>query len=351
MIEFKDVSKTYQAKEGPVKAITDVNLTIPDGKIYGIVGYSGAGKSTLIRMLNGLETPTTGKVTVNGQNVSELSGQRLREERLQIGMIFQHFDLLWSRTVLENVEFPLEIAKKGNKKERQKKAEELVKLVGLQGRENAYPSELSGGQKQRVGIARALANDPKILLSDEATSALDPQTTDEVLELLLDINHRLGITIVVITHEMHVIRKICDHVAVLDAGRIVEEGPVLDVFKHPQQAITKRFVNQETSTGSAQDTKTVVQQLLASHPDGVIVKLTFHGDQAKLPIVSEMLRQFPEVDMSIIEGNIHQTTEGSIGSLYIQLEAEQGQQKQIQGALDYLNTMRVETEVINSEQQ
>ena len=171
MIRFKDVSKTYNGKEGPVKAIKDVNLTIPDGKIYGIVGYSGAGKSTLIRMINGLETPTTGSVTVNGQEISQLKGEALREARLKIGMIFQHFDLLWSRTVQENVEFPLEISKKGNKTERQQKAEELIKLVGLQGKENAYPSELSGEQKQRVGIARALANDPKILLSDEATSA------------------------------------------------------------------------------------------------------------------------------------------------------------------------------------
>ena len=328
MIRFKDVSKTYDGKEGPVKAIKDVNLTIPDGKIYGIVGYSGAGKSTLIRMINGLETPTTGSVAVNGQEISQLKGEALREARLKIGMIFQHFDLLWSRTVRENVEFPLEISKKGNKTERQQKAEELIKLVGLQGKENAYPSELSGGQKQRVGIARALANDPKILLSDEATSALDPKTTDE----------------------MHVIRKICDHVAVLDAGTIVEEGPVLDVFKHPQQAITKRFVNQETSTGSADDTQVVVKQLLESHPDGVIVKLTFHGDQAKLPIVSEMLRQFPETNMSIIEGNIHQTQEGSIGSLYIQLTVDNDSQDQIKGALDYLKTMRVETEVINREQ-
>lgn len=349
MIEFKDVSKTYQAKQGPVEAIADVNLTIPDGKIYGIVGYSGAGKSTLIRMLNGLETPTTGEVLVNGQNVSKLSGNSLRKARLKIGMIFQHFDLLWSRTVIENIEFPLEIAKRGSKKERQQKAAELIKLVGLQGRENAYPAELSGGQKQRVGIARALANDPQILLSDEATSALDPQTTDEVLRLLLDIKQRLGITIVVITHEMHVIRKICDHVAVLDAGRIVEEGPVLEVFKHPRQAITKRFVNQETSTGSPTDTATVVQHLLATHPNGLIAKLTFHGDQAQLPIVSEMLRQFPEVDMSIIEGNIHQTQEGSIGSLYIQLETQPDHQEQIQGALEYLRTMRVETEVINND--
>lgn len=343
MIEFKDVSKTFDAKEGQVHAVEDVNLSIPDGKIYGIVGYSGAGKSTLIRMLNGLESPTTGSVTINGTEISGLSGQALRNQRLKIGMIFQHFNLLWSRTVIENIEFPLEIAKVP-KKERIAKAQHLAELVGLAGREHAYPSELSGGQKQRVGIARALANDPEILLSDEATSALDPQTTDEVLDLLLSINQQLNLTVVVITHEMHVIRKICDQVAVLDAGKIVEQGPVLDVFKRPQQTITKRFVNQETGSSNLDDTTVVVSELLTKYPNGVIVKLTFHGDQAKLPIVSEMLRQFPDVDLSIIEGNIHQTQEGALGSLYIQLIADQ--QDSINGALEYLKTMRVEVEVI-----
>lgn len=343
MIEFKDVSKTFNAKEGHVAAVKDVNLSISDGKIYGIVGYSGAGKSTLIRMLNGLEFPTTGSVSINGTEISSLSGKPLREQRLKIGMIFQHFNLLWSRTVLENIEFPLEIAKVP-KEERKRKAQHLAELVGLAGREQAYPSELSGGQKQRVGIARALANDPEILLSDEATSALDPQTTDEVLDLLLKINKQLNLTVVVITHEMHVIRKICDQVAVLDAGKIVEQGPVLDVFKHPQQTITKRFVNQETGSSSLDDTTIVVGELLEKYPNGLIVKLTFHGDQAKLPIVSEMLRQFPDIDLSIIEGNIHQTQEGALGSLYIQLIGQS--QDSLYGALEYLKTMRVETEVI-----
>jgi D-methionine transport system ATP-binding protein len=343
VIEFKDVSKTFDAKVGTVHAVKDVNLVIPDGKIYGIVGYSGAGKSTIIRMLNGLESPTTGSVTVNGSEISALKGKELRDQRLKIGMIFQHFNLLWSRTVLENIEFPLEIAKVP-KAHRKEKAMKLVELVGLSGRENAYPSELSGGQKQRVGIARALSNDPEILLSDEATSALDPQTTDEVLDLLLDINKQLNLTVVVITHEMHVIRKICDHVAVLDSGEIVEQGPVLDVFKNPQQTITKRFVNQETDSGSAGDTNTAVEELLKKYPQGKIVKLTFHGEQASLPIVSETLRQFDDVDLNIIEGNIHQTQDGALGSLYIQLLSDN--QQSIDGTLAYLQTLRVETEVI-----
>ncbi|MGY5269136.1 methionine ABC transporter ATP-binding protein [Lactiplantibacillus plantarum] len=343
MIEFKDVTKTFDAKQGTVHAVQDVNLKIEDGHIYGIVGYSGAGKSTLVRMLNGLETPTSGSVVIDDVNITTLSGAKLRAQRQKIGMIFQHFNLLWSRTVLENIMFPLEIAGL-SKVDARKKAEHLADLVGLAGRETAYPSELSGGQKQRVGIARALANDPQILLSDEATSALDPQTTDEVLDLLLSINQKLHLTIVLITHEMHVIRKIADHVAVMEAGKIVEQGPVLEVFKRPQQAVTKRFVNEEV-TPSLNDTTVVVDQLLAKYPKGTIVQLTFHGDQAQLPIVSEMLKKYP-LDLNIIEGGIHQTQEGAIGSLYLQLT---GDQEQIKGALAYLQTMRVETEVLNRE--
>jgi len=240
--------------------------------------------------------------------------------------------------------FPLEIAGQ-SKAAAQKKAEHLADLVGLAGREQAYPSELSGGQKQRVGIARALANDPQILLSDEATSALDPQTTDEVLDLLLDINKKLNLTIVLITHEMHVIRKIADHVAVMEDGKIVEQGPVLEVFKRPKQAVTKRFVNEEV-TPSLHDTTAVVEQLVAKYPKGTIVQLTFHGDQAKLPIVSEMLKQYGNLDLNIIEGNIHQTQEGAIGSLYIQIT---GDPADIDGALAYLQKLRVETEVLNRE--
>ena len=253
MITIKNVKKIFSTKQGDVTAVTDVNLEIQEGEIFGVIGYSGAGKSTLIRMLNGLEIPTDGSVTVANKQVSHIKGSELRTARQKIGMIFQHFNLLWSRTVRENISFPLEIAGV-SKANRIKKVDELIKLVGLQGREDAYPSQLSGGQKQRVGIARALANDPKVLLCDEATSALDPQTTDSILDLLVDINERLGLTIVLITHEMHVIRKICHRVAVMEDGEIVEKGSVLEVFKNPQQLITKRFVQQVTEPEKTKET-------------------------------------------------------------------------------------------------
>lgn len=339
MIELKDIKKIFQTKKGTVEAVNGVNLSIESGDIYGIVGYSGAGKSTLIRMFNGLEAPSSGTVSVNGKVISTLKGSSLRKERQKIGMVFQHFNLLWSRTVVENILFSLEIA--GVPKEKRlARANELVKLVGLEGREDAYPAQLSGGQKQRVGIARSLANDPTLLLCDEATSALDPQTTDEVLDLLLDINKRLNLTIVLITHEMHVIRKICDKVAVMESGKIVEHGNVMDVFKRPKEEVTKRFIRQDSN--DEEDTHLVLEELLAEYPDGKVVRLTFHGEQAKLPIISKIVKE-DEVDLTIIEGNIKKTQEGAIGSLYVQL---MGQPEKINQAIENLRKMRVEVEVI-----
>lgn len=243
MIQLQNITKKYKTANGELTAVKDVNLTINKGEIFGIIGYSGAGKSTMIRLLNGLEKPTAGTVTVNNQEFSSIKGQKLRAARQKVSMIFQHFNLLWSRTVAENIAFPLEIAGVP-KAQREARVKELIALVGLEGRDKAYPSQLSGGQKQRVGIARALANNPEVLLCDEATSALDPETTDAILDLLVDINERLGLTIVLITHEMHVIRKICHRVAVMEAGEIVERGEVLQVFQAPQAAITKKFVSQ-----------------------------------------------------------------------------------------------------------
>ena len=343
MIEFKDVSKIYHTRQNTINAVDHVSLKIQDSEIFGIVGYSGAGKSTLVRLINNLERPTSGSVYIDDVDMTTLNGKALRTMRQNIGMIFQHFNLLWSRTVRDNIELPLEL--KGlNKAQRQQKADELIDLVGLKGRETAYPSELSGGQKQRVGIARALANDPKILLCDEATSALDPATTEEVLELLLKINQQLHITMVVITHEMHVVRKICQNMAVMDTGKIVEQGAVLDIFRHPQADLTKEFVQEEVNP-EKDDTKVIVSQLLEQVPDGLILKLTFHGEQAKLPIISEMLKRFPGIELNIIEGNIHQTQGGALGNLYLQLG---GEQTLLTQGVAFLNTMRVDTEVIRN---
>ncbi|KRL37987.1 phosphate abc transporter atp-binding protein [Liquorilactobacillus uvarum DSM 19971] len=347
VIEFKNVSKIYRTKSGTVPAVQNVSLKINTDEVFGIIGFSGAGKSTLVRMMNGIEIPTSGELSIDGKQNANLSKKQLREQRRKIGMIFQHFNLLWSRTVLGNIMFPLELTGM-NKSERIKKAKHLAELVGLGDRINAYPSQLSGGQKQRVGIARALANDPAILISDEATSALDPQTTDEVLDLLAEIKSRLQLTIVIITHEMHVIRRLADRVAVMEEGRVIEEGTVAKVFTHPEQDLTRKFVNSETDTGPDEDVKPVISELLQKYPEGQLLQLKFHGDQVKMPIVSEMLHQFPDLQLSILQGSVRQLQDGSgsIGSLFVQLV---GNEEDIKGALEFLSTMRVETEVYKHE--
>ncbi|WP_066314303.1 methionine ABC transporter ATP-binding protein [Bacillus sp. FJAT-29814] len=339
MISIKNVRKIFQSKQGQLKAVDNVNLEIKEGEIFGVIGYSGAGKSTLIRMLNGLELPTEGSVTVAGREISKIKGSELRKARQEISMIFQHFNLLWSRTVSENIAFPLEIAGV-SAQQRKKRVAELIKLVDLEGREDAYPSQLSGGQKQRVGIARALANSPKVLLCDEATSALDPQTTDSILELLVDINKKLGLTIVLITHEMHVIRKICHRVAVMESGRVVELGSVLDVFKNPQQPITKRFVQQVTEQ---EKTKETAEHLLGRYPHGKVVQLTFLGESAEQPLITRVIRDF-DVVVNILQGNISHTQNGSYGTLFIHLD---GQTNEIQNAIDYIHSQQVGVEVIS----
>jgi D-methionine transport system ATP-binding protein len=340
MISIKNVQKIYSSKQGQVKAVDDVNIEITEGEIFGVIGYSGAGKSTLIRMLNGLEIPSNGTITVANRVVSKIKGSELRQARQEISMIFQHFNLLWSRTVKENIAFPLEIAGIA-KAERMSRVDELIKLVGLEGRENAYPSELSGGQKQRVGIARALANNPKVLLCDEATSALDPQTTDSILDLLVDINKRLGLTIVLITHEMHVIQKICHRVAVMEGGRIVELGSVLEVFKNPQQPITKRFVQQVTEP---EETKETADHLIERFPEGKIVQLTFVGEATEQPLITNLIRQH-EVTVNILQGKINQTQNGSYGTLFVHLD---GDGQEITRAIEYIRSQLVGVEVLTN---
>lgn len=309
-IELQNVTKHFIGKNTDVLAVNDVSLSVAQGDIYGIVGYSGAGKSTLVRLLNGLEQPTGGTITINQKNVSTLAGKDLREFRKKVGMIFQHFNLLWSRTVEDNIQLPLELAGV-SKAERKRRAEELIELVGLDGKGKSYPSQLSGGQKQRVGIARALANNPDILLCDEATSALDPQTTDEVLDLLARINRELKLTIVLITHEMHVVRKICNKVAVMELGHIVEEGTVLEVFRKPQQEVTKRFVQQELQPEL--DDLALIKEFVKENPQGRIVTLGFKDNNANEPVISQAIRKFP-VEINVMSGQVQQAKGAAFGT-------------------------------------
>lgn len=337
MISIKGLKKSFQTKSGKVTAVDDLSVTIPKGDIFGVIGYSGAGKSTFVRLLNRLEDPTSGEIVIDENNITSLSNRKLRVARQEIGMIFQHFNLLWSRTVRENISLPLEIAKVP-KEERQQRVDELIELVGLAGREDAYPSQLSGGQKQRVGIARALANKPKVLLCDEATSALDPETTDSILNLLVDINKKLGLTIILITHEMHVIRKICNRVAVMEQGRIVEQGDVLDVFLHPKEKVTKRFVEQIMGDRDEED---MVSQILGQHQTGHVLRLQFVGEGTNQALISEVAKKYP-VSINILQGKITQTQKGAYGTLFVHMDGEEASMDQ---AIDYIKSTSVEIEV------
>ncbi|MFW8052675.1 methionine ABC transporter ATP-binding protein [Vagococcus fluvialis] len=340
MITISNVTKKYVTKEKEVTAVDHVNLTIETGEIYGIIGYSGAGKSSLIRLLNNLETPTTGEVVINGQKINQLKGKELRDFRKKIGMIFQHFNLLWSRTVLDNIMLPLELSNVPKAK-RLERAQELIELVGLKGREHAYPSELSGGQKQRVGIARALANEPEILLCDEATSALDPQTTNEVLDLLLDINKKLGLTIVLITHEMNVIRKICHKVAVMEQGKVVEDGEVLSLFKQPKHKVTERFVKQDALIDREENDE-AIEYLLEAYPEGLIVRLLFEGKKANEAIISKAVREL-NIDVNVLQANIKNSNQTSFGNMLVQIT---GEKEVLNDTLDFFRDNSVGIEVI-----
>ena len=324
MIDIRQVTKVFKTKKQNITAVDKVDLHIKEGEIFGIIGYSGACKSTLIRLLNGLEESSAGEIVVSGDDISKMSKSELRQKRQKVSMIFQHFNLLWSRTVAENISFPMEIAGVP-RKERQERVTELIRLVGLEGRENNYPSELSGGQKQRVGIARALSNKPEVLLCDEATSALDPETTDEVLDLLVNITKEMNLTIVLITHEMHVIRKICDRAAVMENGKVVEVAPVIELFQNPQSSVTRRFVKDDISDD---DHQVAMDEVRKSFPTSTIVKLNFIGTKTKSPIVSEVIRNY-NLDVNIISGNIKETNQESYGHLYLALDINDETLKQI----------------------
>jgi D-methionine transport system ATP-binding protein len=336
MIEIRNLTKIFGNGSNEVRALDDVSLHVKPGEIFGIIGLSGAGKSTLVRCVNMLERPQRGTVLVDGIDITRLGKRELRSARQRIGMIFQHFNLLSSRTVFGNVAFPLEIAGV-SKEEIKDTVVELLELVGLQDRMHSYPSQLSGGQKQRVGIARALANRPKVLLCDEATSALDPETTASVLELLQDINRQMGLTILLITHEMPVIQQVCDRVAVIENGKIVESGPVLDVFTKPKTEQARRLVRGVIDIDIPQD-------LLERHcnSDSMLLKISFIGPSAGEPIMANLMRKFPLL-INILFGRIDHIKETPFGTLVVEVS---GESSALKDAIDYLTQQDLQLEVL-----
>ena len=312
MIELQHVSKTFENAGGRVDALRDVSLTIADGDIYGIIGMSGAGKSTLVRCINMLERPTEGRVIVNGQQLDAMTPAQLRAARREITMIFQRFNLLMQRTCLQNICFPMELAGVG-RKEAQAKARELLELVGLPDKAQAYPAQLSGGQQQRIAIARALATNPKVLLCDEATSALDPNTTHSILTLIKDINRKLGITVVVITHQMSVVEEICDSVAILDGGVVVEQGSVQEIFANPKTAAAKRLV--APNGGSA------ARDLSCFAPDDHVVRVTFNGSSTAKPLVASLAAE-KGILVSVLSADTRDLSGQCYGSMLLKLPAD-----------------------------
>lgn len=335
MIEIRSLRKEYLTKKNRVIGVDNVSLTIQKGEIFGIVGYSGAGKSSLIRSINLLERPTKGQVIINNVDLTSLSDKELRKERLKIGMIFQHFSLISSKTVFENVAFALKAAHQ-SKDAIQTRVTELLHLVGLHDKKDVYPAQLSGGQKQRVGIARALANNPTILLCDEATSALDPTTTKSILQLLKKINTEFGITIVLITHEMEVVKELCHRVAVMQNGRIIEDGDVYEVFSHPKQELTKQFIS------------SVLEFELPFHiineSKGSIIKIQFEGQLASEAVLSDLLKQY-NVKANILHGKIEYIQNTPLGILIIELTGETGD---IQTAINYIKKRTSYVEVMTN---
>jgi D-methionine transport system ATP-binding protein len=314
VITFEDASKTYAGpgKQGGGRAaLAGVSLSVAPGEVFGVIGASGAGKSTLIRLINGLETPSGGKVIVDGDDVAALGVEGLRSLRRRVGMIFQHFNLLSSKTVAGNVAFPLKLAGRPDAEVKARTAE-LLARVGLTDFAEKYPAQLSGGQKQRVGIARALATGPKVLLCDEATSALDPETTEQILDLISGLNRELGLTIVLITHEMDVVRRVCDRVAVLEGGKVVETGPVETVFLHPASDTARRFVREVEGPHGG------VPGEAGAAVGGRVVRLTFRGEATYRPILGAVARE-TGVDYSILGGRIHRLRETPYGQLTLSL--------------------------------
>ena len=334
MIEFENVSKVFNVNGNSLQALKNVNLKIESGDIYGIIGFSGAGKSTLIRTINALEKPTEGRVLIDGEDINSLSEVELRKKRKNIGMIFQQFNLLETKTIYENVALPLKL-NKVPKEQIKKKVDEILEFVELSDKKNSYPAKLSGGQKQRVGIARALATEPSILLSDEATSALDPKTTASILNLLKKINRELHITIVLITHEMNVIQSICNHVAVMENGEIVEKGDVLDVFSLPKENITKNFVK-TVINDSVPDL--LIESIRKDTRNYKVLRLKFLDSDSTESVLSAVNKKF-DVETNILFANISEIQQKILGIIIIQMI---GSPEEIENAQHYINERHVE---------
>lgn len=335
MIQLKNIAKYY----GRYKALDNVNLDIPEGSIYGIIGVSGAGKSTLIRCINLLEVPDEGQVIVQGQDITKLKEAKLRDHRRKTGMIFQHFNLLSRRTVYENIALPLTLSKM-SKEQIKEKVMPLIHLATLTDKVNCYPAELSGGQKQRVAIARALVSQPSILLCDEATSALDPNTTKSILTLLKDINNSFGITILLITHEMGVVRTICDKVAVMANGTVIEQNSVEQIFLNPQEVLTKEFVH--SVTHEKQSASKAKNNNTEGYP---VIRMTFIGKQAQSPIITATARKFA-VDFSILHGDIETINDKSMGFLMVKVI---GSKQKTEQAIAFLREQHLAIEVVRYE--
>lgn len=346
MIEIQAVSQRFKSGSSTVDAVRNVNISIPKGEIFGIIGRSGAGKSTLVRTLNMLNRPTSGKILLDGKDMTALSANELRLARRDIGMIFQHFNLLSSRTAYENIALPLELAGK-SKSEIAEKVTPLLDLVGLTTLKDRYPSQMSGGQKQRVGIARALANSPKVLLSDEATSALDPETTRSILELLQKINRELGLTIVLITHQMEVIKEICHRVAVMESGQVIEQGKVLDVFLAPQHPVTRSMIGDLIAQELPKSVLARVRKRLENPPANgnkdFLLRMAFTDSDVDQPLLSDATHQF-SLDFNILHGQIDQIQGQAFGSLALLVT---GTEANVAQAVEYLRTRGVVVEELN----
>ncbi|NBK97590.1 MAG: ATP-binding cassette domain-containing protein [Erysipelotrichia bacterium] len=341
MIELNNIQKVFTTPSGNVHALNDVSLKVEKGDIYGVIGFSGAGKSTLIRCINLLERVTSGQIRVDGKDLLALNAKELRASRKKMGMIFQHFNLMKSRNVHDNVAFPLKNSHL-SKQEINEKVKSLLALVELSDKEYAYPSQLSGGQKQRVAIARALANDPHVLLCDEATSALDPQTTQAILALLKSLNEKLNITIVLITHEMAVVKAICNKVAIMEHGKIVEEGSILDIFNHPKQAVTKNFIDTTTAMNKVYEMIEHDNPIVHVGKEEVLLRLIYSSNSADVPLMSNLVKHF-DISFNIVFANVEVLANNPLGNLVVKLK---GEASKIEEAIAYTKAQGVEVEVL-----